>query len=80
MAPPLPPPSPDHPHVVVRAPALDGSRAVTSGDETLGVAAHVDDVAEILRLADRYVTDVEGSDLVEWEGGGPHHWPGLHDD
>lgn len=59
---------PEHPHIVVHSPALDGSRRVTSGEETLGIASHVDDVAELLRLADLYVTDVESSDLVEWQG------------
>ncbi|GAA5204789.1 hypothetical protein GCM10023323_09210 [Streptomyces thinghirensis] len=70
---------PEHPHIVVHSPALDGSRRVTSGDETLGVASHVDDVAELLRLADLYVTDVAESELVEWQGGGPDDWPGLHE-
>ncbi|MFJ8544958.1 hypothetical protein ACIRFH_23570 [Streptomyces sp. NPDC093586] len=70
---------PEHPRIVVRPPALDGSRRVTSGEETLGVASHLDDVAEILRLADLYVTDVATSDLVEWQGGGPDDWPGLHE-
>ncbi|MDA5141830.1 MULTISPECIES: hypothetical protein [Streptomyces] len=70
---------PEHPHIVVHSPALDGSRRVTSGEETLGVASHIDDVAELLRLADLYVTDVEDSDLVEWQGGGPEDWPGLHE-
>lgn len=63
-------PPAEHPHIVVHSPALDGSRRVTEGDETLGVATHADDVGEILRLADLYVTDVEGSDLIEWQGGG----------
>ncbi|MGW3287194.1 hypothetical protein ACWDR3_21410 [Streptomyces sp. NPDC001002] len=67
----------ENPHIVVHAPALDGSRRVTSGDETLGIATHIDDVAEFLRLADHYVTDVEGSELIEWQGGGPEDWPGL---
>ncbi|MCL6673372.1 MULTISPECIES: hypothetical protein [Streptomyces] len=67
----------EHPHVVVHPPALDGSRRVTEGDATLGIATHADDVGEILRLADLYVTDVEGSDLIEWQGGGPDDWPGL---
>ncbi|MGR4847844.1 hypothetical protein [Streptomyces sp. LARHCF252] len=67
----------EHPHVVVHSPALDGSRRVTLGEEPLGVATHADDVAEILRLADLYVTDVAASDLVEWQGGGPDDWPGL---
>ncbi|MYR42396.1 hypothetical protein [Streptomyces sp. SID5910] len=65
--------------VVVRPAALDGSRRVTLGEETLGVASHLDDVAEILRLADLYLTDVASSDLVEWQGGGPDEWPGLHE-
>ncbi|WP_406724764.1 hypothetical protein WJ438_09065 [Streptomyces sp. GD-15H] len=85
MAPPT-----EQPHIVVHPPALDGSRRVTSGDETLGVASHVDDVREILRLADHGgtsllelirelggVTDVEEADLIEWQGGGPDNWPGL---
>ncbi|MFF9109922.1 MULTISPECIES: hypothetical protein [unclassified Streptomyces] len=67
----------EHPHVVVHPPALDGSRRVTAGDETLGVATHIDDVAEFLRLADLYVTDVAESDFIEWQGGGPDDWPGL---
>ncbi len=62
---------------MVHAPALDGSRRVTRGDDPLGIATHVDDVAEILRLADLYVTDIEENDLVEWQGGGPDDWPGL---
>ncbi|RSN50936.1 hypothetical protein DMH12_23725 [Streptomyces sp. WAC 04229] len=70
---------PEHPHIVVHSPALDGSRRVTSGDETLGVASHIDDVAELLRLADLYVTDVAEDALVEWQGGGPDEWPGLHE-
>ncbi|ODA74707.1 hypothetical protein APS67_000896 [Streptomyces sp. AVP053U2] len=65
---------------MVHSPALDGSRRVTSGDETLGVASHLDDVSEILRLADLYVTDVEGTDLIEWQGGGPEDWPGLSEE
>ncbi|MFJ4465920.1 hypothetical protein ACIP2X_00215 [Streptomyces sp. NPDC089424] len=68
---------PEHPHVVVHPPALDGSRRVTEGDDTLGVATHLDDVGEILRLADLYVTDVEDTDFIEWQGGGPEDWPGL---
>ncbi|MFD3735765.1 hypothetical protein [Streptomyces sp. NPDC058632] len=83
----------EHPHIVVRSPALDGSRRVTSGHETLGVASHMDDVGEILRLADHGgtsllelirelggVTDVGGTDLIEWQGGGPEDWPGLSEE
>ncbi|GEC03596.1 hypothetical protein SSP24_12510 [Streptomyces spinoverrucosus] len=65
------------PHVVVHPPALDGSRRVTAGDETLGIATHLDDVVEILRLADLDTIEVEESDLIEWQGGGPDDWPGL---
>ncbi|MEV8593043.1 hypothetical protein [Streptomyces sp. NPDC052012] len=67
----------EHPHIVVHPPALDGSRRVTTDDETLGIATHVDDVSEILRLADLYVTDIEDTDFIEWQGGGPDDWPGL---
>lgn len=66
-----------NPHIVVHAPALDGSRRVTAGDVSLGIATHLDDVVEILRLADLDEIDVEESDLVEWQGGGPEDWPGL---
>ncbi|MEU9338594.1 hypothetical protein AB0D49_36505 [Streptomyces sp. NPDC048290] len=72
-------PSP-RPLIVVHAPALDGTRRVTEGDMTLGVASHLADVAEFLRLADHYVTDVESSDLVVWQGGGPEDWPGLSEE
>ncbi|MFF3379066.1 hypothetical protein ACFYXF_39675 [Streptomyces sp. NPDC002680] len=67
----------DVPNIVVHPPALDGSRRVTAGDETLGVASHLDDVVEALRLADLEWIDPETSDLVEWQGGGPEDWPGL---
>ncbi|MGX4689031.1 hypothetical protein [Streptomyces sp. JNUCC 63] len=66
-----------HPHIVVHAPALDGSRRVTEDDVTLGLASHLDDVVEILRLADLDRVEVEESDLIEWQGGGPEDWPGL---
>ncbi len=52
---------PEHPHIVVHAPrgwgyphpqgSGGGSRRVTSGDETLGVASRSDDVTELLRPA-----------------------------
>ncbi|GHE01146.1 hypothetical protein GCM10010339_19190 [Streptomyces alanosinicus] len=70
--------NPTHfPHIVVHSPALDGSRRVTEGDVTLGIASHLDDVVEILRLADLDRIEVEESDLIEWQGGGPDDWPGL---
>ncbi|WP_053850921.1 hypothetical protein [Streptomyces sp. NRRL B-24085] len=65
------------PHVVVHAPGLDGSRRVTADDENLGVASHLDDVVELLRLADLDRIEVEDDDIVEWQGGGPDDWPGL---
>ncbi|EGX59643.1 hypothetical protein SZN_11868 [Streptomyces zinciresistens K42] len=68
------------PRIVVHAPALDGSRRVTEGDETLGIATHADDVAEILRLADHYVTDLAHSGFIDWQGGGPDDWPGLSEE
>lgn len=66
-----------HPHIVVHPPALDGSRRVTEGEVTLGLASHLDDVVEILRLADLDRVEVEEDDLIEWQGGGPEDWPGL---
>ncbi|MGW2614904.1 hypothetical protein [Streptomyces sp. NPDC001500] len=68
------------PHIVVHSPALDGSRRVTAGDTVLGVASHLDDVVEILRLADLDRIEVEESDLIEWQGGGPDEWPGLSEE
>ncbi|MFG2956495.1 hypothetical protein ACGF5O_22585 [Streptomyces sp. NPDC048291] len=70
-------PPTEFPHIVVHSPALDGSRRVTEGDVTLGIASHLDDVIEILRLADLDRIEVEESDLIEWQGGGPDDWPGL---
>ncbi|MFJ8792473.1 hypothetical protein [Streptomyces sp. NPDC102462] len=70
-------PPTEHPHIVVHPPALDGSRRVTEDEVTLGVASHLDDVIEILRMADLDRIEVEDSDLVEWLGGGPEDWPGL---
>ncbi|MEV0186057.1 hypothetical protein AB0I54_43420 [Streptomyces sp. NPDC050625] len=69
--------SPRLPHIVVHTPALDGSRRVTEGEVILGVASHLDDVTEILRLADLDRIEVEESELIEWQGGGPDEWPGL---
>ncbi|MFB7600198.1 hypothetical protein [Streptomyces sp. NPDC056160] len=69
--------STQHPHIVVHSPALDGSRRVTEDDVTLGLASHLDDVVEILRLADLDRIEVEESDLIEWQGGGPDEWPGM---
>ncbi|MFG2575100.1 hypothetical protein [Streptomyces sp. NPDC048481] len=68
------------PHIVVHPPALDGSRRVTSGDAVLGLASHLDDVVEILRLADLDRIEVEEDDLIEWQGGGPDDWPGLSEE
>ncbi|MFF1487081.1 hypothetical protein ACIGZH_32315 [Streptomyces sp. NPDC058319] len=68
-----------HPHIVVHSPALDGSRRVTEDDVTLGLASHLDDVIEILRLADLDRIEVEESDLIEWQGGGPDEWPGMEE-
>jgi hypothetical protein len=65
------------PLIVVHTPALDGSRRVTEGDVILGVASHLDDVIEILRLADLDQIEVEESGHIEWQGGGPDEWPGL---
>ncbi|MBW8822178.1 MAG: hypothetical protein JF598_29245, partial [Streptomyces sp.] len=39
--------------------------------------SHLDDVVELLRLADLDRIEVEDDDIVEWQGGGPEDWPGL---
>lgn len=70
-------PTTGYPHIVVHPPALDGSRRVTAGDQPLGIASHLDDVVEILRMADLDRIEVEQGDLIEWQGGGPDEWPGL---
>ncbi|MGC4983421.1 hypothetical protein ACLQ18_22770 [Streptomyces sp. DT193] len=69
----------EFPRIVVHTPALDGSRRVTEGDRVLGIAYHLDDVVEILRQADVDLDaiEVEESDIIEWQGGGPDDWPGL---
>ncbi|MFD4523021.1 hypothetical protein ACFWP7_03595 [Streptomyces sp. NPDC058470] len=69
----------NHPSIVVHTPGLDGSRRVTAGDETLGVAYHLDDVVDILRRADVDLDaiEVEESDIIDWQGGSPDEWPGL---
>jgi hypothetical protein len=69
----------EFPRIVVHTPALDGSRRVTEGDRVLGIAYHLDDVVEILRQADIDLDaiEVEESDIIEWQGGGPDDWPGL---
>jgi hypothetical protein len=69
----------NRPHIVVHPPGLDGSRRVTADDEPLGVASHLDDVREILRLSDVDVGDVETGDRIDWQGGGPGDWPGLEE-
>ncbi|MFF3613132.1 hypothetical protein [Streptomyces sp. NPDC002580] len=67
------------PRIVVHVPGLDGSRRVTEADRVLGIAYHLDDVVEILRQADVDLDaiEVEESDIIEWQGGGPDDWPGL---
>ncbi|MFF1451455.1 hypothetical protein ACFVYF_25455 [Streptomyces sp. NPDC058274] len=70
----------DYPSIVVHAPGLDGSRRVTVGDEKLGIAYHLDDVVEFLRRAGLDAIEVEESDIIEWQGGGPDDWPGLSQD
>jgi len=69
----------EFPRIVVHTPGLDGSRRVTEGDRVLGIAYHLDDVVEILRQADVDLDaiEVEESDIIEWQGGGPDDWPGL---
>ncbi|MEU9209224.1 hypothetical protein AB0D27_15035 [Streptomyces sp. NPDC048415] len=71
----------DYSSIVVHAPGLDGSRRVTAGDERLGIAFHLADVVKILRRADVDLDEieVEESDIIQWQGGGPDDWPGLRE-
>lgn len=63
--------------VVVYPPAADGGRRVRVGDQFLGIAYRLLDVAEFLRRAgiedadEAYAT---ASGLIDWRGGGPGTW------
>ncbi|MEV0375808.1 hypothetical protein AB0I10_39805 [Streptomyces sp. NPDC050636] len=70
------------PRVTVHPPGPDGARRVTAGDRTLGVAHRIEDLVKILRhalLAEHVPLDeveVEETDLIDWQGGGPGEWGG----
>ncbi|WP_129305833.1 hypothetical protein [Streptomyces sp. L2] len=68
-----------YPHIVVHPPARDGSRRVTEGGVTLGLASHLDDVVDLLRGVGLDRVEVEESDLIDWRGGGADDWPDLTD-
>ncbi|MFD5266274.1 hypothetical protein [Streptomyces sp. NPDC058335] len=63
--------------VVVYPPAEDGGRRVRAGNQFLGMAYGLLDVAEFLRLAGLEGIDdidVAGMAEIEWRGGGPEVW------
>ncbi|MFB7574667.1 hypothetical protein [Streptomyces sp. NPDC056165] len=60
--------------VVVSAPLPSGGRRVRAGGEILGLAFGARDVEEFLRRAGLEDVDVETSELIEWQGGGPDVW------
>lgn len=45
-----------------------------AGGEILGLAFGARDVEEFLRRAGLEDVDVETSELIEWQGGGPDVW------
>ncbi|MEV5007286.1 hypothetical protein [Streptomyces sp. NPDC055692] len=61
--------------VVVSTPLPSGGRRVRAGREILGLAFGARDVEEFLRRAGLEDVDVETSELIEWQGGGPDVWP-----
>lgn len=63
--------------VIVNPPSPGGGRRVRVDGEILGLAYSLRDVAEFLRRAGLEgieASDVAGSDLIEWRGGGPDVW------
>ncbi|MFG2404218.1 hypothetical protein ACGFR8_07740 [Streptomyces brevispora] len=63
--------------VVVDPPSSIGGRRVRVDGTILGLAYGVGDVVEFLRRAGLEDVDdavVEGSELIEWRGGGPDVW------
>lgn len=65
------------PHVVVEPQSRDGGRRVRVGAEVLGIAYGPRDLLEFLRragLEDVDQVDLAGTDLIDWQGGGPALW------
>ncbi|MFJ5262451.1 hypothetical protein ACIQAC_18495 [Streptomyces sp. NPDC088387] len=63
--------------IVIYPPAEDGGRRVRAGDQFLGMAYGLVDVAEFLRrigLEGLEDTDVARMAGIEWRGGGPDSW------
>ncbi|MFF4825174.1 hypothetical protein ACFY20_19470 [Streptomyces sp. NPDC001312] len=60
--------------VVVSAPLPSGGRRVRAAGEILGLAFGARDVEEFLRRAGLEDVDIETSELIEWQGGGPDVW------
>ncbi|MET7700324.1 hypothetical protein [Streptomyces sp. NPDC005485] len=63
--------------IVIYPPAVDGGRRVRAGDQFLGMAYGLLDIAEFLRRAGIEDADeayVAAAGLIEWRGGGPEEW------
>lgn len=63
--------------VIVYPPGEDGGRRVRVGEQFLGMAYGLLDVADFLRRAGLEEADkqlVATSGLIEWRGGGPDMW------
>ncbi|MFH8573522.1 hypothetical protein [Streptomyces sp. NPDC017993] len=64
------------PQVTVHPPEPGGARRVTAGDRRLGVAHRIEDVVSLLRHVGLDEVEVEETDLIDWQGGGPEEWGG----
>jgi hypothetical protein len=63
--------------VIVYPPLVTGGRRVRFGDQILGTAYSLTDLAVLLRhagLDDVDALDVAESDVIEWHEGGPEVW------
>ncbi|MEU9111501.1 hypothetical protein AB0D04_06855 [Streptomyces sp. NPDC048483] len=63
--------------VTVHPPGPDGARPVTAGDRKLGVAHRIEDLVKFLRHVGLDDIEIEETDLIEWQGGGPESWDAL---
>ncbi|MEU9033812.1 MULTISPECIES: hypothetical protein [unclassified Streptomyces] len=64
--------------VIVHPPSPTGGRRVRVDGQILGLAFNLADLVEFLRRAGLEGLDevaVARSELIEWRGGGPEHWP-----
>ncbi|MFJ9412077.1 hypothetical protein [Streptomyces sp. NPDC101393] len=64
------------PRVTVHPPGPDGARRVTVTGRRPGTAHRIEDLVTYLRHAGLDEVEVEETDLIEWQGGGPEVWSG----